>query len=251
MSTIQVNTIDDVIALLDNIISDSKIKNSPLGYFAALYRKVTVKVKTEIANNYFDDGNRMEKLDVIFAKRYIDACFLWHENKTVTQSWQKTFEYLNKSRPIVLQHLLMGMNAHINLDLGIAAAEVSKNANIYSLENDFKKINEILSSLVNEVQNDLAEIWPTLKKILQKTKGAESFAVDFSMELAREGAWKFALALAEVTDEKIEGLIKSRDEKIAGKAELISNPGLVANLILTIIRLGEKGSVKEKIEKLL
>jgi hypothetical protein len=34
---------------------------------------VTKKVKNGIENNLFDDGPRMEKLDVIFAKRYIDA----------------------------------------------------------------------------------------------------------------------------------------------------------------------------------
>ena len=191
----------------------------------------------------------MEKLDVIFANRYIDAYYAWKNNGNITTSWDKAFKMSTGFWPVVLQHLLVGMNAHINLDLGIAAAEISKNGNINDLENDFRKINKILSSLVNDVQNDLAEMWPTLKKILQKTKKADDFLVDFSMELARDGAWDFALTLAN-SSENIEKMINSRDVKIAEKTGLISNPGFVANIIFKIIRLGEKGSIEQRIMKL-
>ncbi len=247
---IQINSIHQVISALDEIISDSVKNKNPLGYFAALYRNVTVKVKEGIENNFFDDGPRMEKLDIIFALRYIDAYYAWQKNEKITNSWQKAFELSASYWPIVLQHLLIGMNAHINLDLGIAAAEVSKNGNINDLEDDFKKINKILSSLVNEVQNDLADMWPTLKKILLKTKKTDDFLVDFSMELARDGAWKFALIVANSPKNSIETIISSRDEKISKKAVLITNPGILANIIFKIIRLGEKGTIEKRIMQL-
>ena len=250
MSTLQINSIDEVINELEKIISECEKNNNPLGYFAALYQKVTIKVKESIESNFFDDGPRMEKLDVIFAKRYIDAYYAWQISEKVTKSWQKAFEFSNNYWPIVLQHLLVGMNAHINLDLGIAAAEVSKNKNIDDLENDFNRINEILSSLVNDVQNNLAEIWPTLKKILQKTNKVDDFLVDFSMELARDGAWEFAKTMSATPENQIEKLLKDRDEKITEKAGLVTNPGFVANLIFSIIRLGEKGTVASRIKQL-
>ncbi len=103
-----IETIDDVISSLDDIIKTSQINNNPLGYFATLYRKVTIKVKEGIDNDFFDDGPRMEKLDVIFANRYLDAYFTFQENKTVTKSWEKAFNLSNKYWPIVLQHLLIG-----------------------------------------------------------------------------------------------------------------------------------------------
>jgi hypothetical protein len=247
---IQINSIDQVISTLDEIISDSVKNKNPLGYFAALYRCVTVKVKEGIENNFFDDGPCMEKLDVIFAKRYIDAYYAWQKNEKITKSWEKTFLFSTSFWPVVLQHLIIGMNAHINLDLGIAAAEVSKNGNINDLEDDFRKINKILSSLVNEVQNDLADMWPTLKKILQKTKKADDFFVDFSMELARDGAWKSALIFANSHGNSIDAILNSRDEKIAKKADIITNPGILANIIFKIIRLGEKGTIEKRIMQL-
>jgi len=151
----------------------------------------------------------------------------------------------------VLQHLLVGMNAHINLDLGIAAAEVSKGHDIDDLKADFNKINEILSSLVNKVQEDLAQIWPRLKKILKWTRKVDDFLVDFSMELARDGAWRYAKIYAETEEHAITKLIENRDSEVLNKAKIITNPGFIASLLLGIIRLGEQGSVSEKINDLI
>jgi len=242
-----IHTIDDVIQILENIIQVSEVNSSPLGYFAALYQKVTVKVKEGITNNYFDNGPRMEKLDIVFASRYIDAYYAYQNNEPVTASWQKAFDLSKKYWPIVLQHLLIGMNAHINLDLGIAAAEVMKGKDINELKGDFDKINKILSSLVLEVEDDLSEIWPTLKKILKLTGKVDDFLVNFSMELARDGAWGFAVKLASTPENQQSVVIASRDHSVAEVVNLITNPGWIANIIFKVIRLGERGSVSEKI----
>ena len=241
------HNINDVIKILDAIIKQTKTDNNPLGYFAALYRKVTVKVKEGIANNYFDDGPRMEKLDVIFASRYIDAYYANQNNKHVTESWKKAFDLSNKYWPIVLQHLLIGMNAHINLDLGIAAAEVMEGKDINDLKGDFDKINEVLSKLVDEVEKDLSEIWPTLKKILKWTGRVDDFLVDFSMEIARDGAWNFAVEVAGTPENKVAECIELRDQRVAKTGSLITKPGRIINIVFDIIRLGEKGSVSDKI----
>ena len=105
MSTLQINSINEVISYLDEIIDETgQNNNNPLGYFAALYRKVTVKVKEGIVDNFFEDGPRMEKLDIVFAKRTLDAYYSWQKNEEVTISWQNAFELPNSYWPIVLQH---------------------------------------------------------------------------------------------------------------------------------------------------
>jgi len=210
----QAKTIDEVIAILERIIQDAKKHNDSLGYFAVLYQKVTVKVKEGIASGFFEGGPRMDKLDVIFANRYLKAYFEYRAGKAVTESWAMTFNYSTKYWPIVLQHLLMGMNAHINLDLGIAAATVSKDNNIDNLESDFNRINEVLSSLVAEVQQDLAEIWRPLKWLLKLSGKIDDHITDFSMKLARDGAWKFAKSIAGKPQEELESLIVERDKKV-------------------------------------
>ena len=160
---LRADTIDGVIQSLDRIIVWAKSDKSRLGYFPALYRKVTIHVKQGIEDGLFDDGVRMARLDVIFANRYLEAFEQYQMCKDPSLSWKLAFDASKRWRPIVLQHLLLGMNAHIELDLGIAAAETASEGNLSDLKNDFYKINEILASLVNEVQVELAKVWPLLK----------------------------------------------------------------------------------------
>ena len=241
------NTIDEVIQHLDEIILTSKEDQSTLGYFAALYRKVTVSVRDRLDTGYFKDDERMEKLDVVFANRYLQAYSDYMEDNPVTKSWEVTFSESKNNWLIVLQHLLLGMNAHINLDLGIAAAEISKGSNIEDLHTDFNKINELLAGLVDEVQRDLAEIWPTLFIILKLVKKVDDFLVNFSMNLARDGAWKFATELAAAGSIEWTPLISERDHKIGDLANMITNQGFLVGMLFKIIRWGEKGTIADRI----
>lgn len=248
MKPTQATTIDEVISILEDIITTSKQKQDPLGYFAALYQKVTISVKEGIKEGRFANGERMEKLDVIFANRFLLAYYDHQAGKPVTISWKKKIATTKKYWPIVLQHLLMGMNAHINLDLGIAAAEVSKGENIDDLKTDFDEINKVLASLVETVQNELAQIWRPLRFILKLTGRLDNLIVDFSMELARDGAWRFAKKLAETSHTDWPAVIQERDESVADVAKIVSRPGIFLSLMLRIVRLGERGNVAKKIE---
>ncbi len=244
------NSIDEVITALGTIIATAEANESTLGYFAALYQKVTIKVKMGIAEGFFEDGPRMEQLDIVFAQRYLAAYQARVVGQPTTASWQRAFDLSTEYWPIVLQHLIMGINAHINLDLGISAAKVSKGQDIQALAEDFKRINTVLAELVQEVQDDLARIWPNLIWILKRARRVDDFFIDFSMELAREGAWRFAESLAAQPEEEWPALIAARDEKVARQSGIISHPGKIASFLLGIARLGERGRVSEKIIQL-
>ncbi len=244
-------TIDEVIDKLEEIIQTSLQQESALGYFAALYQKVTIRIKEKLGTNYFDDDDRMEQLDIVFANRYLDAYSKNSSGNLITNSWAKSFDSSKNNQLIVLQHLLLGMNAHINLDLGIAAAQISKPEPIASLQADFNRINEILSTLVAEIQQDLAEIWPKLLWILKQVNRIDDFLIDFSMSIAREGAWKFAneLYLLQNTAEW-DGLIAERDLKIAALSRTVTNPGFIIRFMFKIIRFEERGNPSDKIAAL-
>jgi hypothetical protein len=244
----QAQTIDEVIETLDEIIATAIRTENPIGYFAALYRKVTVSVKKGIENNAFENGPRMEKLDVIFANRFIEAYAAHQQKESCSKSWQVAFDMAAENKSIVLQHLMIGMNAHINLDLGIAAATVSNGTNLADLHTDFNKINNVLSSLVQEVQNDLSKIWPTLTKLLKWSGKLDDKITDFSMEIARNGAWKFAQKLAETPSEQWENCIAKKDERVKRNVLLINPSALGPRFIIQVIRLGEKGNIASRIE---
>jgi len=91
-------TIDDVLARLDGIVEKCLRDGSRLGYFAALYRSVTRRVRDSITAGRFEDGPRMERLDVIFANRYLDAVDRLWKGETPTRSWQLAFRAAKRRR---------------------------------------------------------------------------------------------------------------------------------------------------------
>ena len=244
----QTETINQVIDQLTEIIQWSHKTKSRLGYFAALYRKVTIKVKEGIEENFFDDGERMERLDVIFANRYLAAVEAFRNNDQPTNCWIYSFQVAKQRWPIVLQHLLLGMNAHINLDLGIAAARTVPSSELPSLHNDFNKINEILTELVGDVQNDLAQIWPILRFMNRYLGNIETAIINFSMSKARDNAWSVAERLSPLTENEQKDEIAKLDTEVTAFARVIRHPGIIGSGVSKLIRLGERGSIPKKID---
>ena len=91
-------TIQEVVDSLEKIIDDAEKGNDPLGYFAALYQLVTKTVRDKIGTGYFEDDKRMEKLDVTFANRYLEAHADFVKNKAITESWKKAFDLSRKKK---------------------------------------------------------------------------------------------------------------------------------------------------------
>ena len=227
--------IDEVVARLDGIVQDSIDTGSRLGYFGALYNRVTKAVRTGIRSRAFEDNARMERLDVIFANRYIDAYDRQARGETHTLSWQTTFSAAPRSDLSVLQHLLLGMNAHINLDLGIAAATVSPGSQLDSLHGDFDRINEVLGSLLPTVEAQLREMSPKLDVLSGVAHGANRLDErigNFSMEKARDAAWRFARRLASLDSQTLRTIdIAARDSVTAVLALKIQEPGPKSELM--------------------
>lgn len=242
----QATSLDEVITHLDTIISACTQQPSRLGYFACLYRKMTIAVKEGIAGNLFADGPRMEKLDVIFASRYLTAYDAFTQNAAATKSWQIAFEAAAKNDYVVLQHLILGINAHINIDLGIAAAEVSAGADINALQNDFEKINDIISALTNGMKKDLANICFPMR-FLNDVK-EEKVVINFSIGRARKAAWANAVLLSGMDAGQKNAYIETLDLNVSKLALGILNPGFFVNLLLKIARWFESPDIKKNIQ---
>jgi len=206
--------IDEVLQNLDRIIDDAITKESRLGYFPALYRKVTLQVARGISEGQFEDGNRMGRLAVLFANRYLDALELYHQGKGVSASWQLAFDVAGQWWPIVLQHLLLGINAHINLDLAVAAAATAPGAQLSELKSDFNRINSILAALLESVKAELTTIWPLLGLIDRFSGTSDDVLINFSMSKARDCAWLAAERLSAADVVQQESLVKQLDGRV-------------------------------------
>lgn len=128
-------------------------------------------------------------------------------------------------RPTVIQHLLLGMNAHINLELGISAVDVAPGPALDDLKSDFDEINAILGGLVDRVQDDLSSVFPLLGALDFLYFRFDERAVHGAIVRARAKAWEKAVALAGArTAVEKASRISVYDAETVGLARAICSP---------------------------
>lgn len=238
-----ITNIKEVITQLDSIIQWSINNKSRIGYFATLYRRMTVAVQQGIINNSFQDGKRMEQLDVIFANRYFAAREAYINKQPCSDAWCTAFDACENSDLIVLQHLVMGINTHINLDLCIAAAECCPGDKIYALQSDFEMINAIIEGQSQLVQTSLSNIWFPLKFITSISNKEQKAVLNFSIATARKCSWANAIVLANANDDLKKGHISQIDNMVVELGKKIDHPGFWISLLLKPVKLMESRDV--------
>ncbi len=187
----------------------------------------------------------------MFARFYIDAYHNYMNDLPVCQSWKSAFEA--KDDPItIIQHLLLGMNAHINFDLGQTAARFAPGDNIQSIRNDFLEVNLVLKSLTDEMQQKLGKVSPLMFLLDWIGKRTDELLVNFSMVKARDQAWNLAEDIAALnTETEKQERIDQADQNVALFSYLIKNPpGRVLKFVMRFLRSTEEQNVGKIIEKL-
>jgi hypothetical protein len=228
----QATDINDVLVQLSRVID--RRRGSPLVFFPAVYRATTARVKAGIDNGIFVDGARMERFVTAFANRYL-AALDPAGGSGRPRSWQVAFEAGVRPHTMILQHVLVGMNAHINYDLPLVVIEAANGDKIANVKPDFDAINDILKALLDPVQKVIDTFSPLLH-ILDEVGGRrDEELVTFSIRTARTEAWHEATRLADESAEQRERSRVSLDRKVALLASRIIVPdgalGLASSLI--------------------
>ena len=243
-------TIAEVIQRLDQILERSIREQSKHGYFAALYRNVTVRVREWIREGRFEDGPRMETLDVIFANRYLEALAQNLQGQDTSRSWAVAFQAQSKWPPVIMQHLLLGMSAHINFDLAIAAVETAPGPLLPGLEYDFILINRLLDEMIDTVQEQINRVSPWFGLVDRLGGRTDEKICAFVIGAARELAWKEALHLATLEPAAYQREIERHDQQVAGLGQAISSPGFPLRHGLLMVRMRENFPIPVVIETL-
>jgi hypothetical protein len=241
------STISEVLAGQDAIIAWAETKQHTAGYFAVLYRKMTLAVQAAMLHKQFEDNLRMEKLIIHFAGFYLRAWDGFTGKQTICNAWQEVFTACENKNLLVLQHLILGINTHINLDLAKAAVQTCPGDAIYDLQHDFEKINDIIAFLAQEVQTCLEKIWWPLKFLTDITNNKHKAVLNFSINNARKTSWANALALAAVQGPMHTNHIAFIEKMVVGIGDKIMHPGAFTALLLKPVLWMEPKDVSRKI----
>ena len=207
-----------------------------------MYRQTTRAVRDRTAAGTFDDPERMGRFVERFAARYLDPLGAHRAGRPVPRCWRVAFG----AGPdhLILQHLLLGMNAHVNLDLAVVAAATCPGEEIAALHDDFMGINDILGALLPKVRQCISRFSPLLDVIDRIGGGEDDEVLHFSLRVARKEAWSHALVLASTPDAARRAeLIDSLDRGVAVLGRMVASPGGLLQRAVDLVAATESDDV--------
>jgi predicted transcriptional regulator len=221
------STIDEIASSMAALAETDRNQGSRRSIFVKLYSIVTSTVRERISQGgYFEDDEWAGRYLVAFANLYASARYRYDRGETVPKAWRIAFRTADQRSGLVLQDLLLGVNAHINHDLAFALVEATIEPQRQMRHRDHTAVNAILEGLTNASQEKIAALYAPGLRLADELAGpVDEIASAFSIEHARENAWRQAVALT-TADNKFEtSLVKTGlDLQSAVLARLILAP---------------------------
>ena len=192
------------------------------GYFPALYSRVTTRIA---------EAGVAEALGVTFASYYVRA---FRREIERPRCWQATWDVAPDPDLLIVQHLLLGINAHVNHDLPLAVVDTAREVGALApIRPEFDAVNDVLEATYHDVLRDLDGVarWTNEAAALG---GGRLF--NFSLRTARDQAWAAATRLFPLDDTGAAAYRAELDRLVSVLAYLVTRPVLPARLIIPWLR---------------
>lgn len=190
------------------------------GHFPAMYARVTDRIRHAAAAGEFGDGDGMARFARAFAGWYLRPR---SGIEPIPGSWRAAWEVGGDHRLLIVQHLLLGINAHVNHDLGQVVVELADEGGrpLADMRADFDTVNTVLAATMPDVMRDLGRSsrWVNVAAAW----GAGRW-FHFSLEAAREQAWRFAERTHPFDIDARRDAARELDELVRVLAYLITKP---------------------------
>lgn len=240
---IALHTIDDVFTQLNRVIDEERRVGSRLALFPALYAELTQRLARGLREGEFTHPDRIDRIAVRFAQRYFDALETFRSGAEPTRSWQIAFDQARSGRMLIIQDLMLGINAHINLDLSIATAEVG-GRDLAMLEADFMHINALLRELFDRTQDVISAHSPLFDVLDRLGSTHDEMLGTFAITKARDAAWQNAKVLAGLSGTSRDAWISMLDLTTSRLGHMIARPGLVFGKAIELVAATEERDVR-------
>jgi hypothetical protein len=233
-------SVGDVVAGLSALEAFFLERRDKRGVFVAAYLPITLEIQRRIQEGRFDDNAWVAAYLVAFANLYRQALAAYDSGRlaSVPKPWRIAFDAAADDSCLLLQHLLLGINAHINHDLPIALSEVTIDPDRASRQRDHTAVNEALQVATDPVQERLARLYAPGLGLLDVVAGVfDEQLTNFSFEKAREAAWTAGVLLVDAGDDVKRAAVRKRtEEQAAALARLVLAPHPAAPTLFAVLR---------------
>jgi hypothetical protein len=201
------------------------------GYFPALYSRVTARIGASIEAGTFADGPGLDRFATTFASYYVVAA---DDHLRGPRCWRACWDVAGDRGLLIVQHLLLGINAHVNYDLARAVVAVAdERGDLLSIRRDFDAVNDVLAATYVDVVKDLDRMSRWVNSAARLGGGR---AFNFSLKLARARAWQAASTMYTLPADARRGYADELDRVVSVLALLITRPSPVLRPLLSLAR---------------
>lgn len=235
MSLIQsATTVDEVLEMLERCIETARAENSAEGYFSLIYAWETRDIAAAASAGRFEAPDELRRMIVVFANRYFAARQQFRAGAPTPKAWGLAFRAARSSSALVVQHLLLAMNAHINVDLAAAAAETGLPLA------DYSRVDAILADGVAKIQSRLNRTTLVLRALDWFAGDFDEMFTVFSLKAARRHAFDLAQRLLGMPEQHRPALLAEADDLALQLGQRLLAPPLRDRLLLAAVYLSER-----------
>ena len=154
------------------------------GHFPAMYARVTQRIDRDAAVGKFADGEGAIRFARAFAEWYLRPR---GGVEPIPDAWRAAWDVAGDRRLLIVQHLLLGINAHVNHDLPQVVVELAdERGDLAGMRADFDQVNAVLAATLPDVIRDLGRASRWVNVVAARGGGR---VFHFSLERARAQAW--------------------------------------------------------------
>ena len=198
-----------VIERMETLIKQWDDQSDQRAIFLRCYLMMTLNTLSAIDQHEFNDSVWVEHLLRRFAEYYFFALEAYEHNPTAAPPvWQLTHNSTQAADTLVLQKLLMGVNAHINYDLVFTLVELlepewaelseSQRAERYA---DHRYVNEIIARTIDAVQDTVLEPAMPVMDLIDKLLGPlDEMMLSRFITNWRDRVWNYAMLILEAKE---------------------------------------------------
>ena len=239
------STLDEVVNGFAALEEHFRAREDRRCIFLTLYGVVSAEMRDSVARGAFGDPEWVHRYAVAFANLYREALEAYDDGRLeqVPKAWRACFDAAGAGRGLVLQDMLLGVNAHVNNDLPLALQRVSIDPDRMRRRDDHNAVNAVLASITERATQRIAALYaPGLTAMDGCAGEIDELLSAFSLQVARDSAWESAVALANART-VVEGALAARliSSRAAVMARLLLAPSRNAAFTAACRRL-EQGS---------
>ncbi len=199
--------------------------------FLQCYRLMTSNMFLAIDAGEFHDATWVAALLHHFAEYYFVALDDYeHQSAGIPEPWQFAFDTATRDDVLILQNLLLGINAHINYDLVLALVDMlepewealppERRQLRYE---DHHHVNDIIGRTVDSVQDQVVDpALPAMRLVDGLLGPVDEWIASRTIAHWREAVWNAAILILESSDlEESEALRRQVESEARRRAQAI------------------------------